>query len=295
TATKDLAVGVILIQTVRQLPFLSLLNHYLFLYFTGCRPKSTDFIVKNLIVANILVLFSFGIHNAMPFWGLYHILSDFGCKFFLYIRGVGRGVSIGTTHLLSVFQVIIISPRNSRWAVLKEKAFKFIVPSIVLFWVLQILVNIVIPMFLTITLNNKNITSRKSFGYCSSVRDKTRNPLHVALLSFPDVLFLGLMLSASSSMVFILYRHRQSVQHILRSSVSSTSSPESTATKTILLLIVLSLFDNLNWYIMNTSLVISLCFPTVSPFLLMSRDPRISLVCFVWITNIKSPHLIRNI
>ncbi|CAD7692249.1 unnamed protein product [Nyctereutes procyonoides] len=247
----------------------------------------------------------------MPFWGLYHIFSDFGCNFFLYIRGVGRGVSIGTTCLLSVFQVIIISPRDSRWVVLKGKAFKCIVPSIVQFWVLQILVNIVIPMFLTITLNNKNITSRKSFGYCSSVlRDKTRNSLHVAMLSFPDVLFLGLMLSASSSMVFILYRHRQSVQHILRSSVSSTSSPESTATKTILLLvstlvyfntlssifqIVLSLFDNLSWYVMNTSLVISLCFPTVSPFLLMSRDPRISLVCFVWITNIKSPHLIRNI
>ncbi|CAD7682338.1 unnamed protein product [Nyctereutes procyonoides] len=80
----------------------------------------------------------------MPFWGLYHILSDFGCIFFLYIRGVGRGVSIGTTRLLSVFQVIIISPRNARWAVLKGKAFKCIVPSIVLFWVLQILVNIVI-------------------------------------------------------------------------------------------------------------------------------------------------------
>ena len=293
-ATRDLAVGLIfLMQTVVGiLGNFSLLNHYLFLYFTGCRPKSTDLIIKNLIVANIMVLFSFGIHNMMPSFVLYHILSDFRCKFFLYIRGVGRGVSTGTTCLLSVFQVIIISPRNSRWAVLKGKAFKCIVPSIVMCWVLQILVNIPIPMFLTITLNNKNITSRKNFGYCSSVlRDKIRNVLNVALLSIPDVLFLGLMLSASSSMVFILYRHRQNVQHILRTNVSSTSSPESTATKTILLLvstfiyfntlssifqIVLSLFDNLNWYVMNTSLVISLCFPTVSPFLLMSRDPRIS-------------------
>ncbi|VCW79300.1 unnamed protein product [Gulo gulo] len=310
-ATRDLAVGVIiLIQTVVGiLGNFCLLYHYLLLHFTGCRPRSTDLIVKNLIVANILVLLSVGIHNTMSSFGWYHILSDFGCKFFPYVRGVGRGVSIGTTCLLSVFQAITISPMNSRWAALKGKPPKCIVPSIVLCWVLQILVNIMYPLFMTITLNNKNVTNRKYFGRCSSIRhEKNRDPLYVALLSFPDALFLGLMFWASSSMVFHLYRHKQRVQHILRTNVSS-SSPESTATKTILLLvstfvyfntlssifhIILGIFDYLSWYILNTSVIITLCFPILSPFLLMSRDPRISMVCFAWIRNVKSPHVMRN-
>nr|XP_012423242.1 PREDICTED: vomeronasal type-1 receptor 4-like [Odobenus rosmarus divergens] len=311
-ATRDLAVGVIFsIQTVVGIMGnFFLLYHYLLLRFTGYRPRSTDLIVKNLIVANILVLFAVGIYNTMSSFGWYHIFNDFGCKFFPYVRGVGRGVSIGTTCLLSVFQAIIISPRNSRWAALKEKALKSIVPSIVLCWVLQILVNIMYPLFMTITLNNKNITNRRSYGHCSSVcHDKTGDLLYVGLLSFPDVLYLGLMLWASGSMVFILYRHKQRVQHNLRTNVSSTSSPESTATKTILLLVstfvyfntlscivntILGLSDNISWYILNTSLAITLCFPTISPFLLMSRDPRISMVCFAWIRNIKSPHPMRN-
>ncbi|XP_077747962.1 vomeronasal type-1 receptor 4-like [Canis aureus] len=297
-ATRDLAVGVIfLIQTVVGiLGNFSLLYHYFFLYFTGCRPRSTDLIVKNLIIANILVLFSTGIHNTMMYFGLYHIISDFGCKIFPYARGVGRGVSIGTTCLLSVFQAITISPRNSRWAVLKGKAAKCIIPSIVLCWVLQILVNIIYPMFLTSSLSNKNITNRKSFSYCSAERhDKTRDSLYAALLSFPDVLFLAFMLWTSGCMVFILYRHKQRMQHILRTNVSSTSSPESRATKTILLLvstfvccntlsttfhIVLSLFDNPNKLLLNITSGLTLCFPSISPFLLMAREQSIhGLLC----------------
>ncbi|XP_032180039.1 vomeronasal type-1 receptor 4-like [Mustela erminea] len=311
-ATRDLTIGVIfLIKTlVGILGNFSLLYHYLLLDFTGCKPRPTDLIVKNLTVGNILVLFSVGIHNTMLSFGWYHIRSDFGCKIFPYVRRVGRGVSIGTTCLLSVFQAITVRPRNSRWAALKGKSHpKCIVASIVLCWVLQILVNVLSPLFMTITLNNENITNRKSFGYCSIIRhEKSRDLLYTALLSFPDVLFLGLMLWASSSMVFYLYRHKQRVQHVHRTKIS-TLTPESTATKTILLLVstfvyfntlssifhtVLGLFDDLSWYLLNTSLVITLCFPVLSPFLLMSRDPRISMVCFSWIRNVKSPHVMRN-
>nr|AIX03353.1 vomeronasal receptor type I [Puma yagouaroundi] len=310
-ATRDLAIRVIfLIQTVVGiLGNLSLLYHYVLFSFTGCRPRPTDLIVKNLIVANILILVSFGIHHTLSTFGWYNMFSDFGCKFFPYVRGVSRGVSIGMTCLLSVFQAITISPQNSRWTALKEKALKCLVPSLVLCWVLQILINIMYPVVMGSTLNKNNLTNRKSFGYCSAVRyEKTRNSLNTMLLTLPDVLYVGLMLWASISMVFLLYQHKQRVQHIHRTSVSSTSSPESTATKTIFLLvctfvyfntlssvfqIVLSVFDCPTWYLVNTSSVISLCFPAVSPFLLMSRDPRVSMVCFPCIRNIKCPHFMR--
>ncbi|KAF5917063.1 hypothetical protein HPG69_013987, partial [Diceros bicornis minor] len=108
-ATGNLTVGmIILLQTILGiLGNLSLLYHCLLLYFTGCGLMPTDLLVKNLIVANSLVLFSREIPDAMPSFG------DFGCRYFSYVRGVGRGVSISTTCLLSVFQAIMISPRNS--------------------------------------------------------------------------------------------------------------------------------------------------------------------------------------
>ncbi|XP_058386079.1 vomeronasal type-1 receptor 4-like [Diceros bicornis minor] len=311
-AARDLAVGMIFfLQTsFGILGNFFLLYHYLFLYFTGCKTRSTDLIIKNLIVANLLVLFSSGIHYTISSLGWYHVGNDFECRFFPYVRAVGRGVSICNTCLLSVVQALMISPRNSRWAELKVKALKCIVPSIFLCWILQMLINVIYPMFLTSSGSHKNITNRKSFGYCSAVRhDKTRDSLYAALLSIPDVFCLELMLWSSGCIFFILYRHKQRVQYLHKTTVSLRISPESRATKTILLLVstfvffntlssifqaVLALFNNPSWFLLNANSVSTLSFPSLSPFLLMSRESSVSRLCFVWIKNTKSPNLMRN-
>ncbi|XP_014687441.2 vomeronasal type-1 receptor 4-like [Equus asinus] len=305
-AAGDLAVGTIfLLQTTFGiLGNFFLLCHYLFLHFTECRQRSTDLIIKNLIVANLLVLSSSGIRYTLSAFGWDSVHSDLECRFLPYVRAVGRGVSIGTTCLLSVFQAIIISPRNSRWAGIKVKALKCVVPSISLCWILQMLVNIIYPMFLTIHRSHKNVTNRKSVGYCSAVRHgKTRDSLYAALLSFPDVFFLGLMFLASGSIVFILYRHKQRVKHLHKTNVSLRTSPESRATKTILLLVstfvffntlssifhaILALVNNPNWLLLNATSLSTLSFPSLSPFLLMSCECSVRRVCFAWIKNTKS-------
>lgn len=297
-AAGDLAIRTIfLLQTLFGiLGNFSLLYHNLFLCCTGYRLKTIDLIVRNLIVANILVLFSSGVHNTMTNYGWRQLRSDFACRFFPYVRGVGRGVSIGTTCLLSVFQAITISPRTSRWAELKVKAVQLVFPSIVLSWVVNMLVSIIYSMYMTGDLSNENTTDRKSFGHCSSVRhDQTADSLYAALLSFPDVVCFVLMILASGSTVFILFRHKQRVQNIHRLNVSSISSPESKATKTVLLVVisfvyfntlssvcyaVLSILNNPSLFIMNISAITTSCFPALSPFLLMSRDSRISRLCF---------------
>ena len=145
-------------------------------------------------------------------------------------------------------------------------------------------------------MRNESITNRKSFRHCSAVcHDQTRDALNAALLSFPEVLCFVLMIWASGSTVFILYRHKQRVQNIHRISVPSVSSLESRATKTVLLVastfvyfntlsstcyIILGLLNNANLFISNISVIIPSCFPPVSPFLLMSCDSRISRLCF---------------
>ncbi|XP_062944883.1 vomeronasal type-1 receptor 4-like [Cynocephalus volans] len=307
-ATRNVAIGMIFLsQTVFGiLGNFSLFYHYLFLYFTGRRLRTTDLIVANLLVANSFVILSRGIPHAMVSFGWQHVFNDHECKFISYMHRVGRGVSIGSTCLLSVFWAMVISPRNSRFAELKMKVPKFIGPSIFLCWILQMLINAIFPIYMTGKLSNKNITNTKYFQYCSSVRhDKTTESLHAVWLSFLDVFCLGLMLWASSSMVLVLHRHKQRVQHIHRNNVSPRSSPESRATKTILLLVstfvyfytlacifqvCLALINKPSWFLMNSTSIVDGCFPAVSPFLLLSHDSSTFRLCFAWISNRKSPN-----
>nr|AFO66697.1 vomeronasal 1 receptor VN1R-Mmur033 [Microcebus bongolavensis]APX52367.1 vomeronasal 1 receptor VN1R-Mmur033 [Microcebus ravelobensis] len=311
-ASRDLAVGVVcLSQTVAGLMGnFSLLYHYLFLYFTGCRPRSTDLIVVHLIVANFLSLLSRGVSQTMEAFGLTLFLNDIGCKLVFYVHRVGRGVSISTTCLLSVFQVITISPRNSRWGELKEKAPRYTGFAIFLCWVPYMLVNIIFLMYITGKWSSTNSTMKKDLGYCSGVKqNKIILSLHAALLSIPDMFCVGLMLCASNSMVCILFRHKQQVQHIHKNDLSPRSSPESRATHSILVLVsmfvssymlscifqvCIGLSDNPNILLVNISALLNAYFPTACPFILMSRVSREPRLCFAWIKITKSPKLIIN-
>ena len=303
---------IILTQTVLGiLGNFSLLCSYIILHFIGYRLRSTDLILKHLIVANSLVLLSKGVPQTMAVFGSKHIRSNFGCKLLFFLHRVGRGVSISSICLLSVFQVITISPWNSRWAALKVTAPKYVIVSIFLCWILQMLVNVIFPFHMTGKWSDKNITEEKDFGYCSSIlTDKTEDALYAALLLFPDVLCVGLTLWAGSYMVFILYKHKQQVQHIRRTDASSRSSPESRATKFILLLgstfvyfyilssvfqVLLALFDQPSRFLVDITIIIAACFPTVSPFLLMSHNSSVHRLYFAWIRNAKSSTIRRKV
>ncbi|XP_058386115.1 vomeronasal type-1 receptor 4-like [Diceros bicornis minor] len=274
-----------------------LLYHYLFLHFTGYRLRCTDLIVEHLLVANSLVLLSTGIPITMAAFVWKHFLNDIGCKLVYYIHRVARGVSIGTTCLLSVFQAITISPRNSRWAELKVKTPKYIESSIFLCWILQLLTNILFTLSVTVNWSNINITQIKDVGSCSIIiYDRITALLNAGLLLFPDVACLGLMVWASGFMVLILYRHKQQIRHIHRT--IHRSSAESRATQSILVLvstfvslytlssifhIYLSLSSNPSWWLVIFIAPITLCFPTVSPYILMSHDRRVSKFFRSWI------------
>ncbi|XP_076989674.1 vomeronasal type-1 receptor 4-like [Tamandua tetradactyla] len=285
-SSRDLAIGMVFLfqTTFGVLGNFSLLSHYLFLHFTRCRLRNTDFILKHLMVANSLVLLFRGFPQAMVSLEWNQFSSDYGCKLF-YVHRVGRGVSIGRTNLLSIFQAMTISPRNSRWTEVKVKDPKFISLSITLCWI-YMLVNIIIPMYVTSNWRNDTIKKKKKdFGYCSAkVHDKIKVFISAALLSFPDAVCLGLMLCISSSMVSILHRHKQRVPYIHTTNLSIMSSPESRGMQIIILLldtfvsfytlssifqVCLSIFANLSWLLVNMGALFAMCFPILSPFLLL--------------------------
>ncbi|XP_070414547.1 vomeronasal type-1 receptor 4-like [Equus przewalskii] len=308
----DLKIGIIfLVQIlIGILGNFSLLCHYISLFNAG-RSRSIGLIFRHLTVANSLVILSRGIPDTMAAFGLKHFLSDFGCKVVFYVHRVARGVSIGTTCLLSVFQAITISPRNSRLAELKVKALKYIGPSSILCWILNMLVNIQVPMHVTEKWSNKNITTI-DFKYCSAtLHDKSKHLLNAVFISTPDVFCLGLMTWASFSMVFLLCRHKQRIQHIHGNNISPRFSPETRATQTILVLvstfvsfytlssifyIYFSLSGQSSRWLVNISAFINSCFPTTSSYILLSCNPCASgHFCACAGRNTPLPHLIRKI
>lgn len=127
------------------------------LYFRGCRSRPTDLILRHLTVADSLVIVSRGGPETMAALGGKHFANDSGCCDLLYVHRVGRGMSIGSTCLLSVFQAITISPWNSTWAELKVIAPKSIGPPTILCWVLHMLANVFYPVYTTGKQSNKKL------------------------------------------------------------------------------------------------------------------------------------------
>ncbi|XP_075393962.1 vomeronasal type-1 receptor 3-like [Tenrec ecaudatus] len=161
--SRELAMAMILLAqtTLGSLGNIFLLFHYVSLSFIKYRLRSIDLIFKHLTIANVLVNLCRGIPQTMAAFGWKDFPSDVGCKLLFYVHRVGRGVSLGTTCLLSIFQVIIISPGDARWAELKVKAPKYIGFSLCLCWTLHMLANIMVAMHMTSIWGNDTITQKK--------------------------------------------------------------------------------------------------------------------------------------
>ncbi|XP_005412791.1 PREDICTED: vomeronasal type-1 receptor 4-like [Chinchilla lanigera] len=310
TEPMYLALGMIfLLQTiVGVLGNLFLPYHYLFLYHSKSKLRYIDLILRHIFIANSLLILSKGPPQIIVAFGLKHSFNDFVCKLILYVERVGRGMSIGTICLLSIFQTIMISPTNSCWKNLKIKAPKYLGLSICLCWFQHTVVNFIFPIYLlsmSAKRYSRNITKRREMRLCPLVdHGKILGSVYMALVAFPEVIFSILMICASGSMIFTLYQHKQRVQHLHRKNVFSRS-PESRATKSIFLLVgtfvsfysmssifnfSIAFFPEIYWWLVSISDVISLCFPTMSPFLIMSQDSSISRLCFFWIRNTLSPY-----
>ncbi|XP_052616365.1 vomeronasal type-1 receptor 4-like [Peromyscus californicus insignis] len=278
-----------------------LMFYYLVLYYRECVLKPTDLILFHLMTANVMIILSSGVPHTMAAFGLMQFFSDFGCRILIYIQVVGRSVSIGTTCLLSVIQAMIIRSRESCWKDHKFKTVNYVCCSISLLWIISMLIHFFFFVYPLIKFNSKNITTKLEFGYCPTVeRDEISDSFYVALMVCPEVFFSLLITWSSSSMIFILYRHKQRVQHIRSSRGSSTSSPESIAIKNILVLqstfLTFYTFSSVlrgcsvllythNWWLVNITRLTSLCFPSFVPFVLMKHYSIVSRITSIWISN----------
>ncbi|XP_031820001.1 vomeronasal type-1 receptor 4-like [Sarcophilus harrisii] len=276
----------------------------LFLYslakLTNHKLRPMDAILAQLALANAILLLSKGIPEALLYFRSVYFLGNYGCKLIFYIQRVSRGSSICTTWLLSAFQAVFISPNSSRLAILKTKSTKCMRPTCVLCWIFTMLIDIYVPMYITGPKDsNQSHIRGMDLQYC--YWENVLSDINF-LPSLRDLLFVSCMSFASSYMVFLLHRHRQRTQQIHSTRPSPRSSPEIKATQTILLLVgsfittycVSCGFLLLHVYSVsssiwggNASLFVTLCFPVISPFLLIHIEGNQSSCAPCWRT---SPH-----
>ncbi|XP_027623119.1 vomeronasal type-1 receptor 4-like [Tupaia chinensis] len=273
-------------------------NSTLFLscmYTSLIRPhlnKCLDLIFMHLTLANVLNILFKLIPDIASSFGVRHFMGDAGCKAVLYIFRVARGLTICTTSLLSAFQAITISPSNSKCAQFKSKPSTWILSSIFFFWVINVVVYIHIILNLEANHNFTAFSLGYSHPYCHTKKVKNHYPgSYASVLVIRDVLFVAPMIWTSIYMVNLLYRHHRRAQHLHSPSLSAQPSPENKATHIILLLVSCFVFfycsDNfvsLFFYYISPKTprlekiagVISSCYPTICPFLLMKNNKIIS-------------------
>ncbi|XP_074076338.1 vomeronasal type-1 receptor 4-like [Macrotis lagotis] len=263
---------------------------FLSVFLSGQRLRSIDTIVTQLAMANCLGLLSKGIPQAMTTLGLTNFLDDIGCKTVFYLHRVARSLSVSMTCLLSAFQAITISPRNSNFVELKARILKYLVPFSLFCWTSHLLLNVCVAWGMKGPRHSRNMTDIQHYGYCShEIHSRFYASLFTTIFSFPDAVCLGFMVSSSGYMVILLYRHHKQIQQIHSTCLSPKFSPETRATKAILLLVSTFLisyllnciltanmaFIKFPLGLMHTSAFLNSSFPAVCPYVLISSDSQI--------------------
>ncbi|KAB0352532.1 hypothetical protein FD754_017389 [Muntiacus muntjak] len=253
------------------------------------RPIPT--ILAHISIANLLFLVSSGIPHIMTGFVVRNPLSSLGCKSLYYIQGVTLSTALCSTCVLSTCQSFTLIPRRAEWVMLKGRAPKVTGPSCCTCWMLNLLIYIPVPLKITGPWDRYNNTDSQDKWFCS-VSGTVTGFGYFWFIS--DVMFIGLMVWSSGSMVLLLHRHHQRLQYIRNPTGHRRWPPETRATQTILMLMVtyvifyllnysfvfhISASSDFRLWLLQVSNVLASCFPTISPLLLLLRDPRTPRFC----------------
>ncbi|NP_001240476.1 vomeronasal 1 receptor ornAnaV1R3155 [Ornithorhynchus anatinus] len=266
-----------------------LLLFYARMAFASPKLSPSDLGLAHLALANTIILLTFGIPETMSAWGWRNFLDSAGCKFIMYLFRVARSLAICSTCLLSMFQAITISPGTPRWAWIKARLPRCVVPSC-LSWGHSLLVDSDVLVNMTGP-QNRSVQLMLDFKYCSKISASAEIILLITFVrSFRDVFFVVLMSAASGYMVFVLHRHHQQVRHLHTPGRSPRVMPEVRAAKRVVALatlyillygrqtIMFSVLLNMrekSFLLVTSHMVLGFTFSAVSPLLMIHSDRRI--------------------
>ena len=240
-----------------------------------------------MAVSSILILFMTVFPNNV-FVAQRNLLNDLQCKLEYFVYMVARSTNLCSTCVLSIHQFVTLFPvsRGKGKLILRASVQNLASYSCYSCWFFSVLSNIHIPIKVTGPQITDNNTDSKSNLFCST----SGFIVGIVSLQFAyDATFMSIMVWTSVSMVLLLHRHRQRMQHILTPNQNPRGQAETRATHTILMLVV----TFVSFYLLNciciifhafsihsrlfirlVSEVLAAVFPSICPLLLIFRDPK---------------------
>ncbi|XP_030077483.1 olfactory receptor class A-like protein 1 [Microcaecilia unicolor] len=253
--------------------------------------KPADTILCHLVFANMLGLVTRVIPQIMSDLGLNNIHNDASCKLIIYIYRTSRGVSIGVTSFLSVHQAITLAPSTTKWLSLKSKTKKYLIPYIISFWLSNMLLNPYVLIHIYAPRNGTIPGAHYNLGFCYFKTSESSHDLfYKIIINGYDVFFVGLMLTSSVYILYVLKRHRDQVRYIHSTRQNSKMMAERTAAKNVTTLVSLYVFcfgvDSGILVYSQTLLIVPLlldhiglfissCYALLSPFVIISFNKKI--------------------
>ncbi|XP_028617320.1 vomeronasal type-1 receptor 2-like, partial [Grammomys surdaster] len=147
----------------------SLLMLYIYMFlFRPHFKKLIDSVFLHLTIVNLSTIMFTLIKDIMFSFRVPNFLDDIGCKAVLFSFRISRGLSICTTSVLSIFQVITITPSNSKWAWLKPRLSRWIFYSLLCSWLINLLIYGYMLDLVIAKTNFTQIGHGYSHGYCQN-------------------------------------------------------------------------------------------------------------------------------
>ncbi|XP_052036247.1 vomeronasal type-1 receptor 1-like [Apodemus sylvaticus] len=242
-------------------------------------------ILANLAVGNTLILL-FAFPNNITVFVPREPPTDLRCKLGYFIWLVARSTNMCSTCSLSIYQFVTLDPGTCGRLMISGRAPKFVRYTCYSCWLVSVLNNAHIPMKVSGPQKRHNDTNSTSKWVCST----TGFSVGTSILSFVhDAVFISIIIRNSVSMVILLKRHHQRLQHIQSPNQKLRDYAETRAAHTILMLVVTFVtcylldcmctffhiyFVDYRLWLRRVKEILAVSFPTFSPLLLIFRDPK---------------------
>ncbi|XP_021045451.1 vomeronasal type-1 receptor 4-like [Mus pahari] len=253
---------------------------------TNCQLTPIQVLVTNLAVASAFNLLLLAILNSRTVFLPRKPPSDLSCKLWYFICLVARSTNLSSTCVLSTYQFVTLLPGKWSRVMLRGRAPKIVSYSCYSCWIFSVLNNAYIPMEVNGPQKTHNDTDFKDKWVCSI----SGFSVGMSFLRFAhDTVFISIMIWTNVSMAILLKRHHHRMQHIHSSNQDHRVYADTRAAHTILMLVVtfvsfylldcictffhISFVDS-RLLLRHVKEVLNASFPTISPFLLIFRDPK---------------------
>ncbi|XP_034367947.1 vomeronasal type-1 receptor 53-like [Arvicanthis niloticus] len=253
------------------------------------RPKLINFYIAFLSLTQLMLLITMGLIAVDMFMsgGRWDSTT---CQSLIYFHRLLRGLTLCATCLLNVLWTITLSSRSSCLTKFKQKSPHHISGVFLSFCVLYMSFS---SHFFISIIASPNLTS-DNFMYvtqsCSLLPlSYFRKSMFTTPMAIREAFLIGLMALSSGYMVALLWRHKKQTQHLHSTSLSSKTSPEQRASRTIMLLmsffVVLYILDSVIFHsrmkfkdgpiLYCVQIIVSHSYATVSPFVFICTEKHI--------------------